>query len=310
MHAMPTPRLLGRILFVNVSILFVLLFNFTNANGYFDKIELNPDAYSVAELQMVIEEYQTQVNVVDKQIQDVEKDLDWLILKINRMSDSGRKVPRQLKLSVPSKKEKVALLGKQKSRLMKAISGYEKAYRAKIQMAERKRSESKVKLASITPVTTADEVPDGSSKQGKIPDIELAVKKAGLEDWVQVLNGDGGCAKINNTLPILFSSGSASLAKEYKNFFKKLAHFLRPYDVKVYVNGFADPDPIHTPKYSSNFELGASRAANIVHEMVRYGLKPEIFKIGTTGEYRFAAKEPFQKKSFQRRALVTVVFSG
>ena len=98
------------------------------------------------------------------------------------------------------------------------------------------------------------------------PDIEDAVKKAGLEDWVEVMESDGSCAKINNTLPILFSSGSAALAKEYKSFLRKLARFLKPYDVKIYVNGYADPDPIHTKKYPSNLELGASRAANVVHE--------------------------------------------
>jgi len=100
------------------------------------------------------------------------------------------------------------------------------------------------------------------------------------------------------------------VSKEYQSFFKKLASFLKPYDVKVLVNGYADTFPIRTKQYPSNFELGAARAANIIHALVKQGLKPSIFKIETTGEYRFAAKEPSKQKSFQRRAQVTVIFSG
>ncbi|MDD9304246.1 MAG: hypothetical protein HUK40_18610 [Desulfobacter sp.] len=95
--------------------------------------------------------------------------------------------------------------------------GYEKAYAAKAEKMAPKKI-SNIKVNPIAAATT--KVPDASMTQGKISDIELAVKKAGLEDWVEVLNADGGCAKINNTLPILFSSGSAVLAKEYQSFLK------------------------------------------------------------------------------------------
>ena len=259
---------------------------------------------------MIIEEYQTQVRVLDKQIRDVKKELDWLVLKINRIADSGRKVPKQLKFSVSAKEKKIILLEKHKLQLVEAISRYEKANKARIKRTEKKHAALKARSEPVKSYPIAGGGNGGTLKQGKISDIELAIKKAGLDDWVQVVNGDGGCAKVNSTLPILFSSGSADLAKEYKFFIKKIADFLKPYDVKVYVNGYADSDPIHTKKYSSNFELGASRAANIVHEMIRYGLKPEIFQIGTTGEHRFSAKASSQKKSFQRRAQFTVVFNG
>ena len=303
----PTEKCPIRIIFTLMPAL-LILFCHVDAQGYYEKRGVSPDAYSAIELEMVIEEYQTQLDVLDKQIRDAQKDLDWLILKINRISDSGRKVPHPLKTSVASKEKKLALLKKQRSRMASVIAKYEDIYNDKKGQPEQKISESQVKSMPIQ--TAPVKEPDKSNVQAKLSDIEMAIKNAGIEDWVEVLDADGGCAKINNTLPILFSSGSATLAKEYKSFLKKLAQFLKPYDVKVYVNGFADPDPIHTKQYPSNFELGASRAANVVHEMVKYGLKPEIFKIGTTGEYRFAAKLPSPKKSFQRRAQVTIVFSS
>ena len=311
MKALPMiPKILSRIGLLFLPVFFCLLILQPDARGYYDKKRLYTDAYSATELEMVVEEYQTKVNVLNSQIRDIQKDLDWLILKINRISDAGRKVPHTLKTSVGKKEERLALLLKERKRLEVVVSEYERALEEKSRQMAAKAPEAQIKSSPIQPAAPVIKEPDQSTVQAKISDLERAVKKAGLEDWVEVLDADGGCAKINNTLPILFSSGSAVLAKEYKPFLKKLAHFLKSYDVKIYVNGFADPDPIRTKRYPSNFELGASRAANIVHEMVRYGLKPDVFKIGTTGEYRFAAKTPTKKKSFQRRAQVIVVFNS
>lgn len=302
---METPGLIltsvTRIASIVIPVVAFLVFWHADLYGFYQEKKINTSAYSITELDAVIGEYQSQVNALDEQVQVVQKDRDWLRLKVKRISDSGRKVSGQLTASVISKETKTAQLVQKKLELEKILARYQKVYQTKL--------ENMTPPPIVTPGVTP--TPPGSgSVRGKITDIEMAVKKAGLDDWVQVLTADGGCARINNTLPILFSSGSAALAHEYKPFLKKLARFLAPYEVKVYVSGFTDPDPIRTPKYPSNLELGAFRAANIVHEMVRYGLKPDIFEIGSTGEYRFAAKTPSQKKSFQRRARVTVIFTG
>ena len=271
--------------------------------GYYEKKLLNTDAYSAMELKSILEDYQTKVRVLDTQIAEIEKDLYWLILKINRIQDAGKKVPHGLTKSVQSKEQKSKTLLKEKTRLETILSHYKKEFDS------RKKIESDKILTAktISPETSRSIInPPNTIKKAQ---IEAAVKKAGLGDWVEV-NGDDTCLRIETTLPILFSSGSAKVAKEYQSFFKKLASFLKPYDIKVLVNGYADTVPIHTKQYPSNFELGATRAANIVHALVKQGLKPSIFKIETSGEYRFAAKEPSKQKSFQRRAQVTVIFSG
>jgi chemotaxis protein MotB len=216
-------------------------------------------------------------------------------------------VPQLLYDSVGLKEKKISQLEAQKKHLAGAVAKYQKIYELK---KAREREKTQIRVASTPDMEDRVKGSGKSSMAAKLSDIEQAVKKAGLEDWVDVMEADGRCAKINNALPILFSSGSAALAKEYKSFLRKLALFLRPYDVKVYVNGYADTDPIHTFKCPSNLELGASRAANVVHEMVKNGLRPDIFKIGSTGEYRFAAKKESLKKTFQRRAQLTVVFNG
>jgi len=290
-------KTLARIPSVVLPVVLFLVFCSADADGFYEKTNVNLETLSIRELETAMEECRNQTDILSKQILDVQKDIDWLNLKVNRIKDSGRQLSHRLKASVISKEKRITQLINDKKKLGIKLTGYRKVYQAKINGG---------KSISIKPDIG---VVDGAA-QGKISDIALAVKKAGLDDWIEVLNGDGSCAKINNSLPILFSSGSAALSKQYKAFLKKLASFLKPYTVKVYVNGFADPDPIRTAKYPSNLELGASRAANIVHQMVKYGLKPDIFKIGSTGEYRFEAKTSSHKKSFQRRATVTVIFTG
>nr|WP_319493619.1 OmpA family protein [uncultured Desulfobacter sp.] len=297
----------GRMMLVLIP-LYLILFYYTNvANGAFQTFKPDPETYSNIELETLIKDYRAQLEVSNEQILDTRKDLEWLIVKINRISDSGRSIPKLLHDSVELKKNKISKLERQHKFLSATVEKYLQIYDTK---NDRDKSATQIRVSATPDMEHGAEKAGKSIASANLPDIAQAVKQAGLGDWVDVLASDGSCAKINNTLPILFPSGSAALAKEYKSFLKKLAMFLRPYDVKVYVNGYADTDPIHTQKYPSNLELGASRAANVVHEMVKAGLKRDIFKIGSTGQYRFAAKSESLTKNFQRRAQLTVVFSG
>ena len=296
----------GKMVFALIP-LYLILFYYSNiANGAYQTFEPDTETYSIIELERILESYRGQLNALNEQIQDTRKDLDWLIIKMNRIVDSERSIPKLLYDSVELKEKKISQLEQQKKYLTVTVEKYREMYDRK------KNGETKqlpIQVSSTPKQKDSAKKTVQPTEPAQLPDIAQAVKEAGLGDWVDVL-ADGSCAKLNNTLPILFPSGSATLAKEYKFFLKKLALFLKPYDVKVYVNGYADPDPIRTPRYPSNLELGAYRAANVVHEMVKYGLKPDIFKIGSTGEYRFAAKMESSTKNFQRRAQLTVVFSG
>ena len=289
--------------------LYVILFYYANiVNGAYQTFKPDPETYSTTELERILGDYQSQLDVLNEQIHDTRKDFEWLIVKIHRISDSGRSIPKSLHDSVGLKEKRISQLEAQKKNLDGTVAKYRKTYEIK---KSREKQKKQIQVKSIPAMNINVKGTDRSNISINLSNIKQAVKTAGLEDWVDVIiTADGSCTKINNTLPILFSSGSATLAKEYKSFLNKLARFLKPYDVKIYVNGYADPDPIHTPKYPSNLELGASRAANVVHEMVKNGLKRDIFKIGSTGEYRFAAKSESPTKNFQRSAQLVIVFSG
>ncbi|MBU1196066.1 MAG: OmpA family protein [Proteobacteria bacterium] len=299
--------------------------------GYQEEKLFDGNFYSAEELRKKVEDHNKEIQIIDNQIKVLETDIDWLVLKINQIQDSGRTADSNLKKSITSKEQRILTLQKTKGRLEymvqyysaslgnKKEQGIEDILREKMPTSSIDRKEtpvrqenSQIKVEDISPKkmnsvpsTTAPDTYDGISKT----QLQTAINQAGLNDWVEII-GTGTCLRLETTLPILFPTGSAKIAQEYEPFFERLATFLKPYDVKVLVNGYADEVPIKNKQYPSNFELGATRAANIVHQMVNHGLKPSIFKVESTGKHRFAAKGMSNQKSLERRAEVTVIFSG
>ncbi len=294
--------------------------------GYQEDKLFDGNFYSSEDLRNKVEGHNKEIQVLDTQIKALETDIDWLVLKINQVQDSGRTASSNLKKSITSKEKKIITLLKSKNRLEYLVQHYsavlggkkEKNYkeilRKKAPVIPKK---AQIKMEAISPKVLAEKAPVSSS-DGKDLDkydgiskteLQIAINQSGLNDWVEII-GTGTCLRLETTLPILFPTGSAKVAEEYKTFFGKLAAFLKPYDVKILVNGYADTVPIQNKKYPSNFELGATRAANIVHQMVNNGLKPSIFRVESTGKYRFAAKGMSKQKTLERRAEVTVIFSG
>ena len=329
-------------------ILFVLTPSLIWSAGFQEEKLFDGDFYTSEELTKKIEIHNKQIQTIDKQIKAFETDIDWLVLKINQIQDSNRTAGINLKKSITSKEKIIKTLLKSKNRLeylveyyssrldperehnleeilRKALSSHKINKLPVEQPVERigEQKNAKIEVKNITPKKSKEIIPKAKAKpdaqtvlsQNKNNDsisktqLQNAVNSAGLNDWVEI-NGTGTCLRIETTLPILFPTGSAKVANEYKSFFERLAQFLKPYDVKVLVNGYADTVPIHNEKYPSNFELGATRAANIVHQLVGHGLKPSIFRIESTGKYRFAAKGMSKQKTLERRAEVTVIFSG
>jgi chemotaxis protein MotB len=286
--------------------------------GYQEEKLLDTSSYSSDDLKKKADEHKIEIQVLEDQIKDLKADSDWMILKINQIRDSGRIVQTTLKTALRNKEDKIKELTKTKKRLESLVKYYsaiekskqnvtfESVVDKKIAALESKPKKPEKKEAAVQPKKI-------SSLKGKTSvsrtELLASIEKAGLQDWVEI-QGTGTCLRLETILPILFPTGSAVIAGEYKPFFRKLAELLKPYDVKILVNGYTDTVPIHNKKYPSNFELGANRASNVIHQLVAYGLKPSIFKIESTGEYRFAAKKPSTQKAFERRAEIIVIFAG
>ncbi|MGH9439570.1 MAG: OmpA family protein, partial [Terriglobia bacterium] len=82
---------------------------------------------------------------------------------------------------------------------------------------------------------------------------------------------------------VLFPIGSADLTAEGKLRIIEVALTLQQIDKKIpaslhwvlEVEGYTDKTPIHTPQYSSNWELSAQRAINVVQLLIQQGIPPD-----------------------------------
>jgi len=272
-----------KLFLINIFVIIGLILFLAVSGGYaFQEADIITSPSQITGGASSIREYRKKVNIIDSQIFSLKENMKWLGLKIKRIKDFNRHVPEVMEESMASKAHIIESLGKVRKRLTRNIEALLKKHRS---------SDSAQKKADF------------------VKELRFRVKKCGLGDWIEFA-ADGECCRLVTRLPILFASGSAKIADTYKNFFKKLATCIRNYDVRIIVDGYADIDAIHNKKYPSNFELGAARAANIVHELIKYGVKPSIFKISTTGKYRFKAKGMSKKKTIERRADLTIIFTA
>lgn len=120
----------------------------------------------------------------------------------------------------------------------------------------------------------------------KIADeVEFKLKKLVDEDKVNIFKTNKG-VEIEIKSSILFVSGQAVIQNSAKSVLKDISAVLAGLDAPINVEGFTDNIPIKTLIFPSNWELSASRAANVVHLFSEYGIKPERMSAIGYGEYK------------------------
>ena len=304
-----------KLLFINVSVIISLnLFCGIPDSFAFKKAEIiahpaGKDSVSCKNSNKIME-YRRSLDLINKQISFLKENRSWLNLKIERLKDFNRHVPESMKKSIAIKTSQIKALRKVKKRLTANLKDLMKSsYNAdRVSLSSGTQKQNNLFAGNLQSNIAIKQSGNTAGRNDFIKELQNRIKKAGLGDWIEI-SSDDKCCRLVTSLPILFASGSSRIADTYKNFFKKLAGLIRGYDVRVVVDGYADIDSIHNKKYRSNFELGAARAANVVHELVKYGVKPSVFKIGTTGKYRFKAKGMSRNKVVERRADLTIIFA-
>lgn len=251
----------------------------------------------------LIREYQKRLREIDQEITELTDGRAWLEQKTMELKAFNRPVPAQITRSIERKEARLNSLSEVKSIVESRLNTLLKASARDMEPGpEMIGPGSQVAGGTRTPRM------ESAGLERFVSGLEKKIKETGLEDWV-TLTTDSGCCRVANQLPILFPTASAVVADEYKGFLKNLAELVREYDVKIAVDGYADEESINTKTYPSNFELGASRAANVVHFLMESGVKPSVFQISSSGRYRFEAKGMSPKKPLERRADIRIVFA-
>ncbi len=82
-----------------------------------------------------------------------------------------------------------------------------------------------------------------------------------------------------------FTSGSAQLIKPFRAITKKISKVFSDFDGVIIVSGHTDNLPIHTDRFRSNWELSASRAVSVIHELKKDNvLKDKRFELAAMAD--------------------------
>jgi len=202
-----------------------------------------------------------------------------------KLEESGKSLLAERDIS-KSARAQVALLNQQMAALRETLAKVSTA----LEVAERKAKEQNVQIASL----------------GKRLNAALASKVHELSRYrseffgrLRDLLGDAHGVRIVGDRfvfqsEVLFAKGSADLGAGGKDQLTKLARTLReiaekiPADIDwvLRVDGHTDRDPIHTPRFPSNWELSSARAISVIRFLMDQGLPPDRLAATGFGEYQ------------------------
>ncbi|EMR11871.1 flagellar motor protein MotD [Methylophaga lonarensis MPL] len=120
------------------------------------------------------------------------------------------------------------------------------------------------------------------------------------EDWIEL--------DIKSSL--LFGSGEARLDTQAVPVIGQIAEVLVATANPVQVEGFTDNQPINTPRFPSNWELSAARAASVVHLLERYGIEPDRMSAIGYGEHHPIADNATEQGRQKNRRVVLVILGS
>lgn len=107
-----------------------------------------------------------------------------------------------------------------------------------------------------------------------------------------------------------FTSGSTELIEPFRSLIAKMARTIGNNPGGVVVAGHTDSVPISTGKYRSNWELSASRAVTVLHELMQQGsIPPARFRLQGYGDTKpVDTNDSNEGRARNRRVEVTLLY--
>ncbi len=192
-----------------------------------------------------------------------------------------------------------------------------------IQIGEISRGKGDIVLEPVAPVVpkipVAEEVATTFPPKATDNDIrtinDLSKQfTSALSDWigsddVTIKQGEDWL-EIEIKSRVLYASGEARLARPAIPVLGEIANILQKSANPIQVEGFTDNNPINTPRFPSNWELSAARAASVVHLLDRYGIEPDRMSAIGYGEYKPVASNDTEAGRQKNRRVVLVVLGN
>jgi chemotaxis protein MotB len=131
-----------------------------------------------------------------------------------------------------------------------------------------------------------------------------------IDQGLVTISQSGDRLEIEMKDRMLFSSGTARLARDALDALRELAKSLKRIPSHLQVEGHTDNVPISTAAFPSNWELSAARAASVVHFLGRVGVEPWRMAAVGLGEHRPIAENDDERGRAANRRVTIVVLTG
>lgn len=116
-------------------------------------------------------------------------------------------------------------------------------------------------------------------------EVEEFVYKNKLAGQVEVSSDERG-AIITISDIVLFPPGKARMSREGARVINQVFDLLKQFNYDVKIEGHTDDTPIRTKRFPSNWELSASRAADVARMFVESGFPAESLSIEGLAQFR------------------------
>jgi chemotaxis protein MotB len=145
----------------------------------------------------------------------------------------------------------------------------------------------KEQVLDETTVHAVDEVGAMVAKEVEeiASEVEEFVFKNKLSGQVDVSSDERG-AIITISDVVLFPPGQSRMTYTGNEIIKQVFDLLKQFSYQVKIEGHTDNSPIKTDRFPSNWELSASRAAEVARELVDAGFPPTQLSIEGFAQYR------------------------
>ncbi len=150
----------------------------------------------------------------------------------------------------------------------------------------------------------------GEDNLSKMSKAIIEQLKPLIKDNVVTVRRTKSWLEVELNTSILFPSGSDQMAPHAAGILTRLGAILKPFPNPIRVEGFTDNVPISTSRFSSNWELSADRAAQVVELMAREGVDAARMSAVGFGEYRPIADNSTLEGRRKNRRVSVVVLAG
>lgn len=142
-------------------------------------------------------------------------------------------------------------------------------------------------------------------------EISASFRRVLREDsGLEILTREAGVV-IKLSGEISFELGEAELRIETKTILDEVAPLLKQYSYPVCIEGHTDNLPIYSQEFTSNWELSAARAINVVKYLQEKGINKERLIAAGYGEYRpLVSNDTPEDRALNRRVEIVVMVSS